>query len=224
MCCLSTNARARTRLFEKIVYESKLLPVTSQGISYRVYDGLEISTKRIDLMDFLLKLGHERETLFSSSISEEDYPEICEQAIDRILNLIIATDNDKIVGVSTFSKYGNGILFKISPFIHGWTVVKADYQGKGIGSKLEELQSNYHKNKWHIWDSVMRLGNQGILKVVKKNGYIVVGKDDQFHYAFYPTNTVLKIFTPIIYVFYRLYKIEYKMIKKTIKRFLHTSK
>jgi GNAT superfamily N-acetyltransferase len=161
-------------------------------------------------------LGPERKTLFENEISPNDYPVVCEKAIDNIEHIVIAFHNDIIVGVSSYSKYKNGFLGSRLPFIHGFVVVRYDYQGKGIGSNLTKIQFEYLKKKWYIWDSQVKIGNMPVLRINKRNGFTVAGKDDSFYYSFMPTRAELKILTPIIFVIFRLYKIEYKKIRKFI--------
>jgi hypothetical protein len=53
-----------------------------------------------------------------------------------------------------------------------------------------------------------------MLKINKNQGLTIVGKDDTYYYGFLPNRKEMKIFSPILYLIFRLYKIEYKKIRK----------
>jgi Ser/Thr protein kinase RdoA (MazF antagonist) len=189
-----------------------------EEIQYRFYDSTKIAEKLNDIYEFLLNLTEERKTLlWEDEIDEEEYPKTCKDMASNIEHAAIAFHDDKIIGMSTGSKTGPGLLIKTSLFITGFTVVKTEYQGRGIGQNLYRTQSEGVKNRWFFWHYATKIENKAMLKVDENYGVILVGNDGRFVHGFLPTRDELKIFNPIAYVLLRLFYVEKYRIKKLVR-------
>jgi hypothetical protein len=191
---------------------------TKEEIQYTSYDRNTTPTIQKEILNFLINLGPERETLFYGDITKENYPQICEETVAKIDYTIIATHNKKIVGLSGLLKKRRGMIGKISPFIRGFIVVSHEYQGKRIGSKLTQIETEYLKKKWGFRHNINKIENLQIIKINKKIGVKIVGNDNKLIHSFHPTRSELGIFNPIAFIILRLRYIEYPKLRRILAR------
>ena len=187
-----------------------------EEMQYSFYDSTEISKKQSEITNFLLNLTEERKTLYrSDEINEEEYPEICNNAVSRIGHIVLASHGDQIVGMSAGVKLDTNIILRMLPLWAGFIVVKSEYQGRGIGQKLTDFHTMFTKNMWCFWIEITRIENKAMLRILENDDEVVfVGKDDRFVYGFSPNRSELKIFNPFIHLLLRLFKVETPRIKK----------
>lgn len=186
-----------------------------ESIQYLYYDSKKISEKRQEIYEFLLSLTVEREPLlWRDEIDEEEYPEDCKKMASRIENAVIAYHENKIVGIETCSKKGAGLLTKFWPLRDGFTVVKSEYQRRGIGRKLYQVHDEYLKSRWFFWHHVTKIENMAMLQLDENFGVIRVGDDGKFVHGFKPNKDKLKIFNPIAYMLLKLFYVEKYRIRK----------
>jgi hypothetical protein len=180
--------------------------INKESIQYCYYDSKKIAEKIQEIYEFLLNLTVERETLFPrDEINEEEYPEDCKKMVLRIKDAVIAYHGDKIAGIETSSKKRTGLLAKIMPFRNGITVVKSEYQRRGIGRNLYKIHDKYLKNQWFFWHHVTKVKNKAMLKLDESSGVINVGSDGKYSHGFRPVRDELKIFNPIAYILLMFY-------------------
>jgi GNAT superfamily N-acetyltransferase len=193
--------------------------MSDEDINYIVFESSDIHRIREEIIEFLLSLDEERKTLFrEDEINEGEYPKTCENAASKIHHVVVAFHGDEMVGLSSMMKRGVSRLAKISPFVRGFLVVHSNYQGKGIGKRLSEIQIEYTKRMWYFWHSIIKVGNERMVHINKKYGFVLVGKDDRYYHMFAPTRGELRIFSPIVFVLLRLYYIERYRIRKLFTR------
>jgi len=88
------------------------------------------------------------------------------------------------------------------------TVVKSEYQGRGIGRKLYHFHDECLRTQWFFWHHITKVENKMMLSLDESFGVIQVGSDGKFIHGFSPTRKELKIFNPIAFLLLRMFYVE----------------
>jgi len=142
----------------------------------------EIAAHRSKIIDFLLRLGDEKKTLFIEDQTADEYYEACSSLVDRSILLLVYYSGDDVVGISGLDRRKHGNIGDHLPLIFGYTVVDRMYQGRGIGSRLmsEKNKLMGRIRAFHVMEVTRE--NTPMRKIVEKNSYKLVHKDAAFAY------------------------------------------
>ena len=112
--------------------------------------------------------------------SELKYYNILDDNIlDTMLYMRGIYDEKRLVGIGGISKW-HGI------FPHTFYMVKSDYQGQRHGDWLAKENVGFAKRRLHILLTVVDKENIKAVKLALRNGFKVVGEDNNKYYCYLP--------------------------------------
>ena len=185
-------------------------------ITYLTLRRKELTPYREHILQFMLNLTDERETLFIKEYSNEEYQELCENLVETIIFAIIALLEDEIVAVDAFTNGRKELIHKLFPTVSGFVVVSKNLQGKGIGSKLVEDAQTILNKTWAFNLGEVKKNNVSMLRINEKTGWTKVTDDDTLVYFYRPCRKEMKLISPLFWISYWIY-----LRSKRVRELLH---
>ena len=176
--------------------------------------GDEIAVHRDEIIDFLLKLGDERKTLFAEYQTDDEYHEACCNLVDRSVLLLAAYSGGEVVGISGLDRRRFGNIGDRLPLIFGYTVVLTTYQGRGIGSRLLSEKNKLMRRIRAFHIMYVKRENAPMMRIVEKNAYKFVHEDDSFAYYCKACSWDMALISPIFLLALSIYLKYVRSMKK----------
>lgn len=167
------------------------------NIEIRSYQKKEINGIREKVIDFLINLDEEKKTFWGADIPKKSYQDVIGDLVDITFILIVAYEKDDIVGLTGIYK-PQGLFYKFLPFVRVYIVVKKDYQGRGIGTNLSQVNADVMRDLYNYEFSIVNKDNTSMRRINKKYGYITVHMDSRYHYSIKTYNNLMSYLRPFI--------------------------
>jgi len=190
-------------------------------ITYLTLRRKELTPYREHILQFMLNLTDERETLFTKEYSEQGYQIICKMLVDNIIFTVLAMFKGEIIGVNALTNIEKGILYQIFPTVSSFIVVSNNFQGRGIGTKLHREVIEILGKTWAFKVGAVIKNNSSMIKIHEKQGWTRVTEDDTLIYHYRPCRKEMNLLSPLFFVSYWLYiktKIALEIAKSLFSR------
>jgi hypothetical protein len=178
-----------------------------EGIKFITLWRGEIHRFRVKIIDFLLDLDEERETIFPrEELFGKTDLEGFNKIVENTLCMVLALSRNGIIGLTGLLLYGNrlNIIGDAWPFVYSYTVVKRTFQEKGIGTSLWMKRQEDTYGRFAFIISRTRRDNIPARKIDVKFDFKRVYEDELFVYSVKPCRKELYIFILFIMIALRL--------------------
>ena len=176
----------------------------NDNIEIKIYNARNIRANLDKLITFFDTLNVEKITLFSGEFSDKKYSEIIRWLLNNSIIVVTAFVRDKIIGVAGIRRVRGGFLSRFWPVVRGYTVVKSDYQGRGIGTRISIARNDAMRNVFAFHKSLILKDNVRMIKIVERLGFEFVFEDSKYVYHIKTFNKWLSAISPLFIKFYRI--------------------